>query len=255
MLRARSPLRAGALALTAAALVLVLEPTPVRPASAGSAADGISSADGTPAPVGGSKSKLRRKYRTDFTGVENPLSEGGAWSNNGLDWARVIKADGMAQGTQSGNNGYDDSYATLSGFPPDQIARAVVQIAPGIHPPCTHEVELHLRWSDAPHWAQGYEINLGMGSYMQIVRWNGPIGDFTELASVWLPPANDGDIFRASIVGNVITGYLNGVPLVQATDSTFATGNPGVGFFRRDCGSNQDFTFRNFRARAHRLAP
>jgi hypothetical protein len=207
----------------------------------------VGTVPGTETPAW-AKSK-RMKYVTFFTGAEDPLSEGGKWSNNGLDWTRVEKKDGMAAGTQGGDGGYDDSYATLSGFPPDQSARAVVQIRDGIDLSCTHEVELLLRWSDAPHLARGYEINLGLGSYMQIIRWNGAIGDFTELASVWLPPAKDGDIFRATAVGNVITGYLNGVPLVQATDSTFSTGNPGIGFFRRNCGTNQDFTLRSFKAK------
>ncbi len=217
--------------LTAVALVLVVGSVPDRGASA---------------------SRLHMRYETVFTGIEDPLSEGGAWSNNGLDWARVAKTDGMAAGTQNGNNGYDDSYATLSGFPPNQSARAVVQMKDGFDQSCTHEVELHLRWSDAPNLARGYEVLLGLGSYVGIVRWNGPIGDFTELALAWLPPAKDGDVFRATVRGNVITAYLNGVPLVQATDSTYSAGNPGIGFFRRDCGTNQDFTFRSFKARALR---
>jgi hypothetical protein len=205
-------------------------------------------------PGGGSSAlaeskQPRAKYETFFTGVEDPLSEGGMWSNHGLDWTRVEKKEGMAAGTQGGDGGYDDSYATLSGFPPDQSARAVLQIREGMDQSCTHEVELHLRWSDAPHIARGYEINLGLGSYLQIIRWNGAIGDFTELASVWLPPVKDGDIFRATAVGNVITGYINGIPLVQVTDSTFSAGNPGIGFFRRNCGTNHDFTIRHFRAR------
>jgi hypothetical protein len=188
-------------------------------------------------------------YETVFTGVEDPLSEGGAWSNNGLDWSRVAKTDGMAAGTQGGYGGYDDSYATLSGFPPNHSARAVVQIMDGIDPSCTHEVELQLRWSDAPHLARGYEVLLGMGGYLGIVRWNGPIGDFTELAFLWVPPVKDGDVFRATAVGNVITAYINGVALLQVTDSTYSAGNPGIGFFRRSCGTNQDFTIRAFRAR------
>jgi hypothetical protein len=201
---------------------------------------------GTPAWA---KSK-GKKYETVFTGVEDPLSEGGEWSNNGLDWSRVTKTDGMAAGTQGGYGGYDDSYARLSGFPPNHSARAVVQIKDGMDESCTHEVELHLRWSDAPHIARGYEVLLGLGSYLGIVRWNGPIGDFTELAFAWLPPVKDGDVFRATVRGNVITAYINGVPLLQATDSTYSDGNPGIGFFKRACGTNEDFTIRHFRARA-----
>lgn len=245
--------------VTAVALVFVVGSAPDRGASASDAAQGIASPDSSttqasnpaPAPSRVGKSKLRMRYVTDFLGIEDPLSEGGAWSNNGLDWARVIKIDGMALGTQTGNDGYNDSYAMLSGFPPNQLAKAVVRIAENIDPSCTHEVELSLRWSDSPNRAQGYEMILGLG-YLGIVRWNGAIGDFTELAYVWIPSAKDGDVFKATAVGNVLTGYINNVPLIQATDSTYSTGNPGIGFFRRNCGTNQDFTFGSFKARALR---
>jgi hypothetical protein len=246
------------LTLTAVALVFVVGTVPGGGASAWNSAQRISSPAGSPAQVSKpaqtrsrvAKSGLRMKYETVFTGIEDPLSEGGAWSNNGLDWARVVKTPGMAAGTQGGNNGYDDSYATLSGFPPNQSAKAVLQIKEGSDQSCTHEVELHLRWSDAPNLARGYEVLVGLGSYLGIVRWNGPIGDFTELAFLWIPPVKDGDVFRATVRDNVITAYINGVPLLQATDSTFSAGNPGIGFFRRNCGTNQDFTFRWFKARA-----
>jgi hypothetical protein len=220
------------LTLTAIALVFVVGIVPGGEASAGA------------------KSWPRMKYETLFTGVEDPLSEGGAWSNNGLVWSRVTKTNGVAAGTQGGNNGYDDSYARLSGFPPNHSARAVVQLKDNIDQSCTHEVELHLRWSDAPNIARGYEVLLGLGSYVGIVRWNGPIGDFTDLAFAWLPPVKDGDVFRATVRGNVITAYLNGLPVLQATDSTYSDGNPGIGFFTRNCVTNEDFTIRHYRARA-----
>jgi hypothetical protein len=41
-------------------------------------------------------------YTTTFDGTENPLSEGGRWSNNGLDWTNIRKGNGIAYSTQSG---------------------------------------------------------------------------------------------------------------------------------------------------------
>jgi hypothetical protein len=64
----------------------------------------------------------------------------------------------------------------------------------------------------------------------------------------------DGDILKASIVGNVITVYVNGVEKACVTDSTFQTGNPGIGEFLRcgeggqGIGSNSDFGFASFSA-------
>ena len=65
-------------------------------------------------------------YTTRFQEVENPLTEGGRWTNGGVDWTTIQKTNGRASGTQTGTNTgkfkFDDSYAHLSGFPPDQEA-------------------------------------------------------------------------------------------------------------------------------------
>src|SRR5262245_9498429 len=79
--------------------------------SGGTRGSGASAGTGA---AGGGKS-----YSTEFDGIENPLSEGGVWSHVGLDWRNVEKSGGIAYGTQTGTGGYDDSYAVLSGFPPD----------------------------------------------------------------------------------------------------------------------------------------
>ena len=92
---------------------------------------------------------LSQIYTTTFDRDENPISEGGKWIHNGLDWALIRAKNGKAFGTQSGiNTGitkYDDSYAHLSGFPPDQEAFGIVYISKP-DPSCYQEVEILLRW-------------------------------------------------------------------------------------------------------------
>jgi hypothetical protein len=39
---------------------------------------------------------LCQTYTTRFEGDENPLSEGGRWSNGGLDWTNICKGRGIA---------------------------------------------------------------------------------------------------------------------------------------------------------------
>ncbi|HVW69113.1 MAG TPA: hypothetical protein VHB68_09060 [Steroidobacteraceae bacterium] len=191
----------------------------------------------------------RRQYETRFDGAELPISEGGAWSNNGRDWAQVRKHNGLAYGTQTGYDGYNDSYALLSGFPPDHSASAVIHLSPDLDPRCVHEVEVLLRFSDAPHHATGYECNLAYdGHYCEIVAWNGAIGDFTKLARGSVPAVRTGDVLTGVAKGNVITIYMNGREVVHAVDSRFRTGNPGMGFFRQPCGSNSDYGFSSFTA-------
>ncbi len=67
----------------------------------------------------------------------------------------------------------------------------------------------------------------------------------------------DGDTLKASIVGNVITVWINGVEKARVADDTFKTGNPGIGeFLACDRGqgkeTNSDFGFTGFTARGIR---
>ena len=61
---------------------------------------------------------------------------------------------------------------------------------------------------------------------------------------------------KATIVGNVITAYLNGVEVGTATDATYATGSPGMGMNLEtgdaSCvGTNGDYGFTHFTASAN----
>jgi hypothetical protein len=113
-------------------------------------------------------------------------------------------------------------------------------------------VEVILRWADSAHNARGYECNVAFdGSYAQIVRWNGPVGDYTYLANGSVPGGiHDGDTVSASIVGDQITLSVNAVVRATATDATYANGNPGVAFWRGSsgCGTFGDYGFTRFTA-------
>ena len=50
------------------------------------------------------------------------------------------------------------------------------------------------------------------------VRSNGPLGSLTLLAGTPGPGLHDGDVVKATIVGNVITAYINGAQVLQWTD-------------------------------------
>ncbi len=199
-----------------------------------------------------------RTYTTNFPLAENPISEGGNWENGktvGIDWADVRTARGCVFGLESGSTGYDDATALLTGsWKPDQTAQATVYSE---HPNDNiyEEVELRLRSSLSPHWASGYEIlfrcSKSKNAYSDIVRWNGPLGSFTYL--VHLEGAQygvaTGDVVKATIVGNVITSYINGVQVAQTVDNSFANGSPGIGFFLTGgAGVNRDYGFTSFTA-------
>jgi len=229
------------------------------------------------------KAQNARTYATDFRLEENPISEGGVWRHRGASWAMVRTFASRAVGSQTGSGGYDDAYAYLSEFGPNQTAQATLWKDPAIGNdsitcrilrrliwrrlrgnycagPGTREVELLLRWADSATSARGYECNLSWdGKYAEIVRWNGPFGDFTYITqqrtfnAAIMPPSN-GDIFKATISGNTINVYLNkndGMGdqlIVTGTDATYTDGGPGMGFFIEGSVDPTLFGFADFKA-------
>jgi hypothetical protein len=202
-------------------------------------------------------------YSTSFPLTENPISEGGKWVNGGtggLDWSNVSTTPGQAIGHETGAD-FTDATAVLQNmtWAPDQKASAVVFSTGSSVDNCSQEVELRLRTSISPNNISGYEINYEFSTdstgYMQIVRWNGPVGDFQDLQTFSGPQfgVTNGDTVSATIVGNLITAYKNGVQQGQATDSTFSTGSPGMGFNLNNTvsgcsGTNATYGFSSFSA-------
>lgn len=201
-----------------------------------------------------------RTYTTDFPLTENPMSEGGNWINGqtvGLDWKNFRTTPGFAFGTQNGSGGppYDDSTAIVSGvWGPDQTAQATVRTVNQQTGSVYEEVELRLRTSISAHVNTGYEVNFRCthdgSQYQEIVRFNGPINSFTYLARLTGGRGlYDGDVIKATIIGNVITVYQNGIQINQATDSTFTSGSPGIGHWLRGPGGLiADYGFTSFAA-------
>ena len=179
-------------------------------------------------------------YTTNFPLTENPISEGGHWINgliNGIDWADVATTPGRAFGTQTGiGPNFADSTALLTGsWGPTQTVQAVVYIASG-DSTTFEEVELRLRSSLSAHSCTGYEVNFSVkpdNPYCQIVRWNGPLGDFTLLDARSVGVVN-GDVVKATAVGSTITCYINNTAIFSVNDTTYPSGNPGMGFYLQD---------------------
>jgi hypothetical protein len=199
-----------------------------------------------------------RSYRTRFELDESPISEGGTWINgktDGLDWSDVVTSNGFAHGSATrsvvrgtdwskdevdeyGNPAveYDDPTAVLGGeWGKDQYAKATV-FSRNQTDEYFQEVEIRLRTTIAPHLCTGYEVfwncRKTAEAYAQIVRWNGKYRDWTTLARKQGPEygVQDGDVVEATVVGNVIRSFINGVEVLSATDDTFSSGSPGIGF-------------------------
>lgn len=191
-----------------------------------------------PPPVTSAAAPHLKTYTTTFPRDESPIAEGGRWiagKSAGMDWGDVLTSHGDAFGV-AGPKPFADSVALLIGaWGPDQTAEAVVQAQHTYRAP---EVSLRLRSSLTPHRCTGYEISEAVrtvdsdDAYLIIVRWNGPLADFTYLlhATGRHYGVKTGDVVRATIAGNVISAWKNGVLIGQAQDVTFPSGQPGFGF-------------------------
>ena len=112
---------------------------------------------------------------------------------------------------------YDDPTAVLTGsWGPDQYGKARV-FSRNQTEKYFQEVQIRLRHNMSANFCNGYEVFLRClkteGGYAEIVRWNGPVGGWMSSARLTglQYGVKDGDLIEASIVGSVITGYLNGV--------------------------------------------
>jgi hypothetical protein len=179
-----------------------------------------------------------RSYKTEFARSEAPISEGGLWLNgrrDGIDWCDVLVRDGVAYGEVSRMRAAERRVeqaslgAGIEGAPVGVFSRKQTDRY-------FQEVQIRLRHNMSAHFCNGYEVFFRClrtdAGYAEIVRWNGRNGDFTSLAKlVGLQyGVQDGDLIEASIVGNVITGYLNGARMISVTDDKIASGAPGIGF-------------------------
>jgi len=213
----------------------------------------VSAVGGTSATTG-CPSGSSSVYATSFGATENPISEGGKWTNGkavGLDWNNVQTVPGAAYGAEF-VNGYNDPIAVLTtAFTANQFAQGTVRRAAGYAPSVSHEVELLLRFQISPRNARGYEVLYSHDGWLVIVRWNGPLGNYTELASSGRPVsgnAADGDVIRAEITGSTIKVYKNGSLVLTGADGTWTDGQPGMGFWPKPGATIQAYGWRSYTA-------
>ena len=206
-------------------------------------------------------------FTANFSATENPMSAGGIWVNgltDAVNWNDCQTTGGNCIGSQDNlSPRYADDIAMLkaSAFAPTaaQYVRAVQYIAAGYNASTvigSHECELHLRQllvGGATPTARSYECTLGitttgnappLGVYAFVVRWEGPINSYTPL---WDPHGGIGSYVNAPtfpVIGDtfyaeataagVITLKQNNIVLGTVTDTTWTSGQCGVGFWPVD---------------------
>jgi hypothetical protein len=204
-------------------------------------------------------------YTTAFPLTENPIAECGSWLNgkvDGISWTDIQTTTNFAKGTQSPTSGlFDDSIATMKGtWNNDQEANGVV-VAGTTSDTVQKEIEIHVRGTITANNATEYELqyigfktttaNCGTG----IIKWNGALGDFTALTTgcTFGITGSDtclhtGDRIRGTAIGTTLTLYINDKMAKTCTDSTYASGRPGIGTYLQGTGGTNDFGFSSFYA-------
>jgi hypothetical protein len=209
------------------------------------------SSAGTAPPVTPTPSAVG--YSTSFNLTENPISERGRWINGkavGVDWNDARSAPGRAYASAFAT-GYNDPIAVLNTtFAANQYAQGTVHRAFGYSPGVSHEVELLLRFEVTGHNARGYEVLWAHDGGIAIVRWNGPLGNYTPLREgPNIGKAVDGDVLRAEIIGGAVRVFKNGSLVATGpTDTTWSTGQPGMGFWPKPGSNPADYGWKNFQA-------
>src|SRR5262249_32956293 len=100
---------------------------------------------------------------------------------------------------------------------------------------------------------KGYEVAFSKDGFIGVAVWEGPFNVYHAIegtSPVGCPGVDgcDGHLLGASIVGNEIKVYIDGIEVESIVDDTYSTGQPGIGFFRRECGTNQDLGWREYTA-------
>ena len=226
--------------------------------------------------------KIVHYYRTNFQLNEYPISENEMWLSgrrDGMDWSDVITKNGMCYGEVSGFRfggkmerrveqanpifgkvtateapvgDYDDPTAILRGVwgRNQHVTAKVFSKNPTDN--YFQEVEIRLRSTMTPHRIPGYEVFFRPlkteKGYAEIVRWPGGLGEFVSLKRFDGPNygVKDGDVIEATIEGNVIKGFINGVEMISVTDDAYKSGSPGIGFNYGVGYTNADFGLTSY---------
>jgi hypothetical protein len=212
-------------------------------------------------------------YTTNFPLSENPINEGGRWTNGGIFGKTDVQtASGRAYGTMVAFNGsqFIDSCACQSGFGPDHEVFCTISNSGAVN---GLEVEILLRANITSDHIFLYELDCVYAQHgINLVRWDmtkANPNSFTELrkTSTMLRrllggelPFSNGDQVYAKVVGTVITcrykqlgerTFSNVFTYDTAHDSVrYSSGNPGIGFWNETgAASNQSkFAWSDFTA-------
>lgn len=203
-------------------------------------------------------------YDTSWPDDENPISQGGRWTVAGGGFYNDIRSSGGLCFAAADSPGYDDCLAMLDSPTIGNNHRVEITAhrVGGYDPADSHENGIYLRRGRAGasnEFVTGYECLFPItgGSNFQIIGWLGTHHDSLDNFDLGIEVTSmngglgtiaHGDVLAAQIVGSTIKCYRNGTQFAQATDTRWATGKPGLGFFVRPGGTASSFCISRYRA-------
>lgn len=171
---------------------------------------------------------------SSFTGTESPLSEGGVWSGTSAWWQAMRKANGAGVVILA-----NDSAMRYTGttFTADQFSEITVASIPTGGQLYYNYVFVRMN-ATAGCYLLTTANDVG-ANILQLWRLS-DAGAYTQIGTDITANTNiaANDVLRIQIVGTSITCKQNGATVRTATDSTFSTGQPAMGGWVQNSGSN-----------------
>lgn len=200
-------------------------------------------------------------YSTGWPLTENPISEGEFWRVGGVTGfyknprstpGKCFAADFVGGGDVDDCLAHPDPDKHV--IPANHFAQGTIFRQAGYTTPGnTHEVGFYLRMLIGAQFVRGYELLFEAQGSFQVVRWEGTgtgSGNFFTGISVGGSSPGvlaHGDVIRVTAIGSQFRAYKNSVEFADFVDTTFATGNPGFGFFVRSGGTTpENYCLSNF---------
>lgn len=175
-----------------------------------------------------------------FTGTESPLSEGGAWVRPSAFWGNMRKANGLgvaAVNTESG------MYYNAATFTANQFSQATIGTVMTAGQLYFHYIHARMNTTAGAYTlATGGDVGANIVQLYSVSN----AGTFTQIGADITTPANvaPGNVLRLEVVGTTLTVKIDQgsglVTLRTATDSTWSSGQPGIGGWAQ---AGSDFLF------------
>ncbi len=176
---------------------------------------------------------------SSFTGVENPLSEGAVWTQPSTVWSPLQKATGI----KSVNLGQDCAARYIgASFTADHYSEITLQTIPAGALMMFHYTMVRMQAANGGCYLLTTAGDVGP-NILQLYAV-GTTGTYTQIGTNITLGANFaiGSVLRLQVVGTGLTIFFNGSSVRTSTDSTYASGPPGVGGWAQDTASNLPYT-------------